>query len=73
MTDGKREQPTDRHGRGKIQRIRGPPREDGVELLRMKGVGDKGGKTVELIQELCQIHEGRSDVALMAYQSYGGW
>jgi len=28
---------------------------------------------VQLLQELYRIHEGRSDLPLMAYGSYGGW
>ena len=30
-------------------------------------------ETVELIQELYRIHDGRSDLPLMAYRSHGGW
>ena len=36
-------------------------------------IRERVGETVELMQELYQIHEGRSDLPLVAYRSYGGW
>ena len=45
----------------------------GTVIVRIKGVGDKRGKAVDPLQELDQIHEGRLDVPLMAYQIYRGW
>lgn len=45
----------------------------GAVSVRMKGVGDKGVETGELLQELCQIHERWLDIPLMAYKSYWGW
>jgi len=41
--------------------------------VRMKGDGKTGGETVELLQELYRIHEGRPDLPLMAYRSHGSW
>lgn len=51
---------------------RRPRAERGV-LVRMKGDGGKGGEAVELLQELYHIYDGRLNLPLMAYWSYGGW
>ena len=45
----------------------------GAVLVRTRGDRKRGGETVELLQEMYRIHEGRSDLPLMAYRSYGGW
>ena len=47
--------------------------EEGAVLVRTKGDRGTGGETVELMQELYQSHDGRSDLPLMAYRSHGGW
>ena len=44
----------------------------GAVLVRTKGDRGTGGETVELMQELYRIHDGRSDLPLMAYRSHGG-
>ena len=41
--------------------------------MRTRDDRRRGGETVELVQELYRIHEGRSDLPLMVYRSYGGW
>ena len=41
------------------RRSKGNQGQKGAVLVRTKGGGSKGGETVELLQELYQIHEGR--------------
>ena len=41
--------------------------------MRIKGGRNNGDEAVELLQELYEIHEGRLDLPLMAYRSYGVW
>lgn len=67
----RREQPGVRHCGDKIQMIQERPR----AKRGNSGKGDrrKRGEAVELQQVLCRIHEGRLDLRLVAYQSYGGW
>lgn len=43
-----------------------------VVFVRTKDDGRKGCETVELLQALCRIHEGRSDLPLIAYRCYKG-
>ena len=45
----------------------------GAVLVRTRGDRGTGGETVELMQELYRIHDGRSDLPLMANGSHGGW
>lgn len=40
----------------------------GSVLVKMRGDGHKGAETVEFLQELYRMHDGRSDLRLMAYQ-----
>ena len=42
-------------------------------LVRARDDRGTRGETVELMQELYRIHDGRSDLPLMAYRSHGGW
>ena len=39
-------------------------------VLRMKGDGEKEGEVVELLDERYQMHDGRSDLPLLAYRGY---
>lgn len=45
----------------------------GAVLVKMNSVGDKRGKAVGLLEELCELHEGRLHLALMAYRNSRVW
>ena len=45
----------------------------GTVLVRTRVDRGRGSETVELMQELYRIHEGRPDLPLMVYRSDGSW
>lgn len=42
-------------------------------LMRMEDNGNTGEKAVELLQELYQMYDGRSDLPRMVYRGYERW
>ena len=66
------ERPGDRHGGVTFQRIKRLSRSKKAVLVRTRGDWGTGRETVELMQKLYRIHDGGSDLPLMAYRSHGG-
>lgn len=45
----------------------------GAVLVRMKCDWGSGGEAVEMLQKLYRMHDGWSDLPLMAYRGYVRW